>query len=356
MKSKVYFTKVGNSDTPKIIIEKFSRLLKESGCLDFIRKDDLAVVKLHFGEGGNKGYVRPEYVRVACEAVLKSGGRPVLSDTNTLYCGRRMNSKDHLALAKEHGFTKESTLGEVVIPDEREPGNVARVALNGKFIKTAKIVKLFRDADAIVDIAHFKGHMMTGFGGVLKNIGMGCATREGKLAQHSDVSPMVHIENCTGCGACVKVCPVNAVTLKDKLSRIDAKLCIGCASCIAACKFYAIDVDWEPGGSTIQEKMIEYAKAVLIDKLQKSVFINFAVKITKECDCLAKDDPRIAPDAGIFVSRDAVSCDKAALDTVIAESKKDIFKESHPRRDGSKQLEYAAAIGLGNLDYELIKL
>jgi len=267
-----------------------------------------------------------------------------------------MNSKDHLALAKEHGFTKESTLGEVVIPDEREPGNVARVALNGKFIKTAKIVKLFQDADAIVDIAHFKGHLMTGFGGVLKNIGMGCATREGKLAQHSDVSPMVHIENCTGCGACVKVCPVNAVTLKERKSRIEAKRCLGCASCIAACKFYAIDVDWDAGGSTMQEKMIEYAKAVLIDKLQKSVFINFAIKITKECDCLAKDDPRIAPDAGIFVSRDAVSCDKAALDTVIAESKKDIFKESHPRRDGMKQLEYAAAIGLGNLDYELIEL
>jgi uncharacterized Fe-S center protein len=356
MPSKVYFIKVSNSESVREIAGKFSRLLKESGCLDFIRKDDLAVVKLHFGEEGNTGYVLPEYVRVACDAVIKGGGRPVLSDTNTLYCGKRTNSKDHLALAKDHGFTKESTLAEVIIPDEREPGNVSEVAINGKFIKTAKVVKLFHDADAIVDIAHFKGHLMTGFGGVLKNVGMGCATREGKLAQHSDVSPIVHIDNCTGCGACVKVCPVSAITLKDKKSRIEAKLCIGCASCIAACKFYAIDVDWDAGGSTIQEKMIEYAKAVLKDKLQKSVFINFAIKITKECDCLAKDDPRIAPDVGIFVSLDAVSCDKASLDTVIAESKKDIFKESHPRRNGLKQLEYAAAIGLGNLDYELIKV
>jgi hypothetical protein len=293
---------------------------------------------------------------LACDRILQKQATPVLSDTNTLYRGRRTNSKDHLKIAREHGFTKESTGAEVAIPDETKKKNVAKVALNGKFIKSAKIVKAFLDADAIVDIAHFKGHIMTGFAGVLKNVGMGCATREGKLAQHSDVSPIVHPDNCVGCGACKKVCPVKAITIKDRKSHIDAKICIGCASCIAVCNYYAIDVNWDAGGVTIQEKMIEYAKAVLKDKTEKAAFINFAIKITKECDCLAKDDPRIAPDIGIFASRDPVSCDKAALDLTIAESKIDIFKEAHPNRDGLRQLNYAAEIGLGNLDYELINL
>jgi uncharacterized Fe-S center protein len=338
------------------IREKFSRILDENDCFGFVKKGDFVAVKLHFGEDGNAGFVRPEYVRVACDRILLKGARPALCDTNTLYVGRRTNSADHLMLAREHGFTREATGAEVVIPDETQPGSVAKIEINGRFIKTAMIARIFRDADCIVDIAHFKGHLMTGFGGVLKNVGMGSATREGKLAQHSDVSPIVHLENCTGCAACEKVCPAKAISIRDKKSHIDAKACIGCASCIAACKFYAIDVNWEAGGSSIQEKMVEYASAALKDKLEKCCFVNFAVKITKECDCLAKDDPRISPDVGIFVSSDPVSCDKAALDAVIARNNKDIFKESHPQRNGLKQLEYAAKIGLGSLDYELIEL
>ena len=356
MKSKVYFIKVNDPDDAGTIKEKFARLLDKSDCLGFIRKSNLAVVKMHFGEEGNTGFVKPEFVRLVCESLLQKGATPFLCDTNTLYRGRRTNSKDHLQIAREHGFTREATAAEVVIPDETRKDNVAEVAINGKFIKTAKILKIFQDADAVVDIAHFKGHIMTGFGGVLKNVGMGCATREGKLAQHSDISPIVYLDNCVGCGACEEACPVKAVSIKDEKSNIDPEICIGCASCIAACKYNAIDVNWDAGGSAIQEKMIEYAKAALKDKSEKCAFINFAIKITGECDCLAKDDPRIAPDIGIFVSRDPVSADKAAFDLTVALSKKDIFKEAHPNREGSKQLNYAAAIGLGSLDYELINL
>jgi hypothetical protein len=356
MKSKVYFIKVGDSDSGEIIKAKFRRLLDVSDILDFIVKDDKVVIKMHFGEVGNTGYVRPEYVRLVCDDLAKKQVHHFLSDTNTLYVGKRMNSKDHLGLAYEHGFRPDIVGAEVVIADDTQKETVRDVRIEQEFIKIAKVVKLFLEADAIVSIAHFKGHMMTGFGGALKNIGMGCATREGKLAQHSGISPCVRIEKCTGCEECVKACPVTAISMKNDLAYIDSKKCIGCATCIAVCPQAAIDVNWGAGEGTIQEKMTEYAKAVLKGKENKVAFINFAIKITKECDCLARDDPRIAPDVGIFASYDPVSIDKACFDLINQACGRDIIKEAHPQRDGMKQFKHAEKIGLGNLDYELIDL
>jgi hypothetical protein len=357
MKSKVYFTAINKSDDAKAIALKLEALIDKGSILDLISKDDKVAVKLHFGEEGNTGYVKPEYVRVIVDKIIQKQAQPFISDTNTLYRGKRTNSGDHLKLAYEHGFTQDKVNAQVVIPDDTEEKNIHEVYINQKFIKTAKIAKVFWEADAIVDVAHFKGHMMTGFGGALKNLGMGCATRQGKLAQHSDVSPFVITKKCVGCKACLSVCPANAIIFKNDKAVIDTSKCIGCASCIAACdKYHAIEIKWEAGGINIQEKIIEYVKAVLSNKKDKAVFFNFALKITKECDCLAKDDPRIAPDVGIFASHDPVSIDKAAFDSVIKASGKDIFKEAHPQRNGFKQLEYAAKLGLGNLDYELIEL
>ena len=356
MKSRVYFVGVSNSDSLGSIQEKLSRLLDKSNLFDFVDDGDSIAVKMHFGEEGNTGFVRPEYLRLICDKIKKSKAAPFLSDTNTLYRGRRTNSRDHLLLACEHGFSKDKVGVEVRILDDTKKENIAIVNVNQKSIKNAKIAKIFQQADAIVGVSHFKGHMMTGFGGALKNLGMGCATREGKLAQHSDISPFVIIKNCVGCGACEKICPVKAVSIKNKKSYIDSTKCIGCASCIAACQYNAIEVHWESGGGTIQEKMIEYTKAVLKNKEKKSAFINFALKITKECDCLAKDDPRMAPDVGIFASKDPVSIDKACFDLVNKACQKDIFKEAHPERDGLKQLKYAEELSLGKLDYELIEL
>ncbi len=267
-----------------------------------------------------------------------------------------MDSREHLKQAYEHGFTKESCGCDVLIADDTKKEDVAEIVINQKFIKTAKIAKIFQETDVILGIAHFKGHLMTGFGGALKNIGMGCATREGKLSQHSDISPFVRIEKCIVCKECLKTCPQDTIFIKNNKAYIDPAKCIGCASCIAACAQNAIDVNWEAGGSNIQEKMVEYAKAVLKGKQGKAVFINFATKITKECDCLAKDDPRIVPDVGILVSQDPVSADKASLDLVNKAAGKDIFKEVQPLRDGLKQLEYACKLGLGNLEYELIEI
>lgn len=352
MKSKVYFISVNDSDTKEIIKEKFNRLLFETNIFDFIRKDDKVAIKLHFGEEENTGYVKPEYIRVAVDKIYEKEAKPVLVDTNTLYRGRRMTSGEHIELSYEHGFTEGIVGAPVLIAEDKSTD----ININGKFIKIAKIASFFLEVDAIVGIAHFKGHMLTGFGGALKNLGMGCATKGGKLTQHSDVLPFIRINRCEGCGECEKICPVKAIKIINKKAYIDSKICTGCASCIAVCKFGNIDVNWQKGQDKIQKKMVEYAKAPLVGKEKKRAFINFAIKITKECDCFAKDDPKISPDVGILASIDPVSIDKASLDLIIKACKRDIFKEVHPKIDGFEQLHYAEKIGLGNLDYELISL
>jgi uncharacterized Fe-S center protein len=191
MKSKVYFIACeGGYGLPKTA-EKLRRLLQASRVLDCAAAQDAAAVKLHFGEAGNTGFVPPPLLRVVAEELKARGAKPFLSDTNTLYKGRRTNSADHLRLAHEHGFTPEAAGAEVIIPDDTRSENVHAVAMEGRYIKTARVARIYALADALVGVAHFKGHIMCGFGGALKNVGMGCATREGKMAQHSDVSPVV---------------------------------------------------------------------------------------------------------------------------------------------------------------------
>ena len=355
MKSKVYFIAVKDANDTRVVNEQLKKLLRESKVLDFIRKEDKVAVKLHFGEEGNTGFVRPQHLRVICDGIISKGAVTLLSDANTLYRGKRLNSKDHLALAYAHGFTREAVGADVFIPDDNKKEDIVDIQINQKFIKTAKCARFFIDADAIVAVSHFKGHILTGFGGALKNIGMGCATREGKLAQHCDVAPVVYTDNCTGCGECEIICPVKAIHIENNKSVLDKAKCIGCASCIAACPSMAMFIDIEAGAKT-QEKMAEYSLAVLKDKKEKAGFINFAIRINQECDCWGMDNPRIAPDVGILASCDPVSIDKASYDIVNKACGKDIFKAVHPKQDGLEQLRYAQELGLGNIDYELVEL
>jgi len=355
MKSKVYLIRLKNLEKIQAVADSLKRLLEESRVLDFIQPNFNVSVKMHFGEEGNTGFVKPQYLRIVCDEISSKKATAFVSDTNTLYRGRRTNSFEHLALAAEHGFSKDILGADLAVPEDNKK-NIIDIPINQKFIKVAKVARIFVDADAIVGVSHFKGHMMTGFGGALKNIGMGCAAREGKLQQHAQVSPVVYKEHCTGCLECQKACPVKAITIQKNKALINGAKCIGCATCIAVCPNSAIDVPWGSGAQTIQEKMIEYAAAILRNKKEKAGFINFAIKITKECDCLAKDDPPVAPDIGILASTDPVSIDQASFDLVNQACGRDIFQELHPERDGRKQLNHAQALGLGNLDYELIEL
>lgn len=353
--SKVYFIPAQESEGVEAVTAKLGRLLDASDIFSAIKAGGKTAVKIHFGEEGNTGHVRWQYAAYLCSRIKEKGSEPFLSDTNTLYKGRRANSSDHIKVAAEHGFTRQSCGADIIVPEEKEAG-IAEVDTAGKFVRKAKVFRIYLDAGALIDIAHFKGHMMTGFGGALKNIGMGCASREGKLVQHSDVAPIVALNRCEACLECVKHCPSNAIEPRDRKVYIDAAKCIGCAECIGRCSSGAITVDWEAGGSKVSDKMAEYAAALIKTKKGRMACVNFATNITKECDCLAGDDPRIVPDIGIFASSDPVAIDKACYDKVLETSGKDIFKILHPKRDGMAQLKHAANLGAGELQYDLIEV
>lgn len=354
MKSLVYFVTVKDADDITNVNDQLKALLEKSRILDVIQKNQLVAVKLHFGEEGSTGFVRPDHVRVICDEILRKGATPLLSDANTLYRGRRLKSADHRALAYEHGFTREKVGADIFIPDDSRREEGIQIPIDQSRIKTAKVARFYMDVDGMVAISHFKGHGLTGFGGAIKNIGMGCATREGKLAQHCEAAPSFYKDDCTGCGECEVVCPVGAIHIEDEKSAIDRGKCVGCGSCIAACPNNALSVNMK-AGSELQEKMAEYAYAVLRNRKSRCPYFNFALRINKECDCWSSDNPRVAPDVGILASLDPVAIDKASFDLVNKACGKNIFREIHPDQDALRQLEHATEIGLGSLDYELVE-
>jgi len=355
MKSKVYFVPVEDADDINAANGKLKSLLAESRVLNFAEAGWKVGVKLHFGEEGTDAFVRPDYLRLICDEIARKGAVPFLSDANTLYRGKRLNSEDHLTVAMSHGFTREAVGADIFIPDEKKDEDIREVQIDQELIKTAKVGRCYVDADGFVAVTHFKGHALTGFGGTLKNIGMGCATRQGKLAQHCGAAPTFYKKNCLGCGECEKVCPVQAIHMEDDKSVLNTEKCIGCASCVAACPNLALFIDFR-AGDEVQKKMVEYTYAILKDKKGKAAFLNFALRINKECDCWRYGNERIAPDVGIFASADPVAVDKASLDLVNASCGKQIFKEYHPGQDHLLQLEYAQTLGLGSVDYELIRV
>ncbi|MFH1655043.1 MAG: DUF362 domain-containing protein [Candidatus Omnitrophota bacterium] len=358
--SKVYFVPTKDGEDLEHINSKLQALIDKIKPFKVIKKDSLVALKLHFGEEENTGYVNPSYITTIVKEIKNRQAKVFLTDTNALYKGSRTNTIDHLDLAYRHGFTPDKIGAPVVIADGIKSDEDQEVRVKGDFIKTAYIASAVRKANRIVVVSHFKGHMVTGFGGAIKNLGMGCASRRGKLVQHGGIAPLVNAKKCVACGACIENCPVDAISPQNRdfaagvKAVINPKICIGCASCIAVCPVSAVDVQWGKGVSTINEKMVEYAKAVIQDKEDNCIYFNFAIKITKECDCLAKDDPNIVADIGIFASFDPVAIDQACADKVNEVAGRDILRELHPDAHWRKQLEHAEKIGLGNTVYELI--
>ena len=348
---KIYFTKYFNEENIRRLFLIMLNELKEIN--KGISDNDVIAVKTHFGEKGNTRFVKPELIKPITDEIKKISSELncncFITDSNTLYRGQRLNAKDHVKLAKEHGF---DVLGiPIIIADGMYGDEEVDVEINKNIFDNGKIAKKIYEADVMVLISHFKGHMLFGFGGAIKNLGMGCSSRAGKLKMHSKIAPYVKSEKCTGCEVCIKNCAVDAISLKNGKAMINNDKCTGCAKCISVCPQGIIMIPWHGATSNeVQERCAEHAFGAVKNK--KLICINFINNITKDCDCL-KDSEIIGNDIGIVASLDPVACDKASYDLVKEKHGKDIFIE-HNNVDGTHILDYAEEISLGVKEYELI--
>ena len=369
MTATVYFTDF-KANSRENLPGKLARLITTAGLGEVLEKDDLTGVKLHFGERGNTAFIRPLFIRRIVEAIRETGATPFLTDANTLYAGTRSDTVSHITTAVANGFSFSSMdNAPIVIADGLRGKSETAVRVDLKHCKEVYIGSEIIDADALISVAHFKGHELSGFGGTLKNLGMGCASRKGKLDQHSTVSPKIKKKFCIGCGECADNCPAEAITLAEEKAAIDPDRCIGCGECIIRCPTGAVNIRWNQTVPVFLEKMMEYTKGVLQDKEEKALFINFITDISPACDCLPYNDSPIVRDIGIVASTDPVAIDQASADLVNAEEAfagtclkhntqpgEDKFKGLYPDVDWEIQLDYAETIGLGTRKYELVKL
>ncbi|MFZ5633241.1 MAG: DUF362 domain-containing protein [Bacillota bacterium] len=369
MSSKVFFTDM--RATQKFnLIDKVGKLFAEAGLNEIISPGDLVAIKLHFGEKGNTGYIRPQFIRKIVDEVKKAGGKPFLTDANTLYKGSRSDAVNHLQTAIENGFDYAVVNAPLIIADGLSGKDYLSVPVNFKHCQEVKIGSAVVLADALIAVSHFKGHEAAGFGGAIKNVGMGCGSRSGKQIMHSDMLPRVKPEKCKACSRCHQWCPTGAIAVGElKMAVVDEKLCIGCGECTVTCPHGAIAVNWRNNQKdALQEKMAEYAAGVLINKRGKAGFINFLNNISPDCDCFSFTDAPVVRDIGILASLDPVAIDQACIDLVNAErvlpgsklegkeDAKDKFGALYPDIDWSRQLAHGEEIGLGSREYELIKI
>lgn len=366
MVSKVYFissrAKVHNSPA-----DRFRKLIDAVGLSSF-KPDASVALKIHFGEEGATGYIHPTYVRTLVSMLKDRKCLPFLTDTNTLYRGPRSAGVKHLELAIENGFGYASVHAPIIIADGIKSRSVTDLVAGPKHFNSVKIGSAIAEADAMISLNHFKGHLVTSFGGAIKNLSMGCGSRATKQRMHADMQPvLVGDDRCIGCGQCIQICPVDAIRLVEKIARFDHSRCIGCAECLSCCPEGAIRIQWAGTSTSVQEKMAEVALAVTRHFRTKMLHVNFLLNITPECDCLKWTDNPIVQDIGILASRDPVAIDQASLDLVReapglpdsvlpdpACEGKDKFPLVHQGVDPEAQLTYGEQIGLGSRAYELV--
>ena len=369
-KSKVYFTdfrvSVGTS-----LLDKLKKLCIKAGIKNINMEGKFVAIKMHFGELGNMAFLRPQYAKVIADIVKEQGGFPFLTDCNTLYPGSRKHALEHITCANLNGFNFMTTGCQIIIADGLRGTDEVEVPIkNAEVLKTAKIGRAVMDADVFISLAHFKGHEMTGFGGAIKNIGMGCGSRAGKMEQHSSGKVVVNEALCRGCQRCAKECGSGAITYVNKKAHIDKNICKGCGRCIGACAFDAISNEQWDAGDILDRKMAEYAQAVCQDR--PCFHVNLAMDISPNCDCHGENDAPILPNIGMFASFDPVAVDQACVDACqkaapVANSQlgdhlakpgwqhhHDHFKDSNPNVHWKETLEHAEKIGLGSREYELV--
>ncbi len=366
-KSKVYFTNMRTKNGVNLQ-QKLEKLIKAAGIGQIDFQDKYVAIKLHFGEPGNLAYLRPNYAKTVADVVKELGGKPFLTDCNTLYVGGRKNALDHISSAYENGFSPFSTGCHILIGDGLKGTDEVYVPVEGgTYVKEAKIGRAVMDADVFISLTHFKGHECTGFGGCLKNIGMGCGSRAGKMEMHSAGKPYVNQEACVGCGACVKICAHDAPVITDKKASIDHVKCVGCGRCIGVCPKDAVNPAEDESNDILNCKIAEYTKAVVDGR--PCFHISLVVDVSPYCDCHAENDAAIVPDVGMFASFDPIALDVACADAVNAQQPigesvlgehihehdhHDHFKTVSPNTNWKTAITHGVNIGLGTEDYELI--
>lgn len=355
MKTPVYFLPASEEESTRDIAKKTLALFRKLDMGAEIVKESFVGLKLHFGEKGNKGHIKPLWLMDLIRELKQKSPRVFLTDSNTLYVGNRSNAVEHMILAHGHGFDVSRLGVPVIIGDGLLGRQDDEIEINKERIQTAKLAGIVKDMDVLLNLSHFTGHILTGFGGAIKNLGMGCASRAGKLDQHSDVQPYIDPKVCKNCGTCAEYCPADAIIEKEGKSFIQKDKCIGCGECLVACTIGAVKMKWDSDKERIQEKMAEYAWAVQSIMESRMGCFTYLIRITEDCDCMAKDPGPIVEDIGILASRDAVAIDQAAIDLLNERSGRDIFKEKN-NVDWSIQLKHAEKIGLGSREYELVDI
>lgn len=369
MASKVYFADL-RADVHENLQQKLTRLMKTAGMGDIDFRDKFVAIKLHFGEPGNLAFLRPNWARTVADFVKERGGKPFLTDCNTLYVGGRKNALDHMDSAMLNGFNPMTTGCQIIIGDGLKGSDAVEVpVVGGEYVKNAKIGRAVMDADVFISLTHFKGHEEAGFGGCLKNIGMGCGSRAGKMEQHNAGKPHVAQKHCIGCGQCRKICAHCAPIITDGKAVIDHDRCVGCGRCIAVCPKDAVRIDWDESTTNLNCKIAEYTKAVVDGR--PCFHISLVIDVSPNCDCRPENDMAIVPNVGMFASFDPVALDMACVDAVNAQTPlrgsaaddahakahvHDHFQRLHPDTNWRSCLEHGEKIGIGTREYELIKI
>lgn len=374
-KAKVYFTDFHTVAFGDGLPTKLKKLIKSAGIADMDMENKFVAIKMHFGELGNISYLRPNYAKAVADVVKELGGKPFLTDCNTLYPGSRKNALEHLYCAWENGFTPMTVGCPLIIADGLKGTDDINVAVTGgEYIEEAKIGRAIMDADVFISLTHFKGHEMTGFGGAIKNIGMGCGSRAGKKDQHSDGHPHIESSLCAGCKRCQKECANGGLVFDDREKKmtIDVDSCVGCGRCLGACNFDAIAFSNDAAIGDLNCRMAEYTKAVIEGR--PNFHISLVVDVSPNCDCHGENDVPILPNIGMFASVDPLALDQACVDACMKSAPipgsqlahnledpnfidhHDHFRNSTPESEWRTCLEHSEKIGIGTRQYELVTI
>ncbi|MBN1351233.1 DUF362 domain-containing protein [candidate division KSB1 bacterium] len=355
-KSTVYFIPMQHNEGYQSAKQKLESLYEAcdlGACYD---AHDTIAIKMHFGEKGNANTIPPEYVKILVEKLKEKETSPFLTDTCVLYKSMRSDAVNHLILARDQGYSLDTVGAPVIIADGLLGTSEIDVNIPGELFKTVAIAANAIMSNAMLVLTHITGHMATALGGALKNLGMGFASRKGKLRQHSGMKPKVKADSCTGCEQCVKWCPENAIIMRGDIAIIDSGKCIGCGQCLSVCRFFAIAHNWAVDSATIQKKVAEHAYGAVIDKPNKVGYLNFITAVTKNCDCISSTQNPIIPDIGVIASKDPVAIDAASLKLIHLKTGKKLSQMSFPHLDYSIQLRHAEKIGLGKTNFEIIEI